>query len=172
MTHDGALVWESDNPFGWAPGAIFGTLVGLVIAFVGGLALSVPFGWCALTVVLCATVGGGFGYVVSRRSIMRVIFEGENAYLVSKTARRQVSLSDLRDVSVHHYGDSNAGYTQTQLTVRWRSTASGRVRRVELPNAHDPALAHRLVEILGPRTHVEEHWQELRAPAQGPSGGP
>ncbi|GAB3414870.1 hypothetical protein [Flindersiella endophytica] len=98
------------------------------------------------------------GVILDRYVVRAIEFGRTHVRLESRARVRTVPVAELTGVRVSHGGDTERGYQQTSLTLRWL----GGGRTIDCD--HDPALGQALTRLLPSRVAITEQWNELDEP--------
>ncbi|MEU6715115.1 hypothetical protein ABZ897_26930 [Nonomuraea sp. NPDC046802] len=134
-------------------GCAGGIVVGSVTAVVLWLGLGLEWWWGVAAWVVAFALGRTAGRALQRQlQLTHMAFTPSQLRLTSMTssASTTVDLAELIEINVRHWGE-----TVTTLEVRF-AKSSHLVRTVSVTNRHDPTLAGRLAELLGPGISIQE----------------
>ncbi|MBF8190315.1 hypothetical protein ITP53_32300 [Nonomuraea sp. K274] len=157
-----SLTWTQDRhliptrmPLGRACGCMGGIAVGSAVAVVLCLGLGLSWWWGLAAWAAAFVLSAMIGRALKRQVLLeRVEFTRSQVSLTGPSSCSVVDIDTVIEVNVMHTGET-ADSRSTTLQLRF-GRSNRLIKTVSLTNRHDPALASRLAQLLGPGIRIQE----------------
>ncbi|RBQ17770.1 hypothetical protein DP939_23175 [Spongiactinospora rosea] len=127
--------------------------VGILAAVIVWWGLGLEWWWAAAAWATCLVLGSMCGRAVSKLVIDRMEFTRTQVSLTSSTSSTTVDINTVIDIEISHWVET-AEHGLTTLSMSYGHP--GVVKTVSVTNLHDPTLAGRLAQLLGPQVLIQE----------------